>query len=69
MNPYDYPLSDGSSIVKVRKARKQYRCQASDRAHDKTIQKGELYARIKLTPGMGHGWRELTLHIDCVDPA
>lgn len=69
MNPYDYPLSDGASIVQIRKARKDYPCQCSPWAHDTTIRRGELYARVKLTPGMGRGWRELTLHIECVEPS
>lgn len=67
MNPYDYPLSDGTSIRIIRKARKTYHCPAVW-AHDPKILPGELYARIKLTPGMGRGWRELTLHIGCLDP-
>lgn len=68
MNSYDYPLSDGASIVRIRKALKEYRCPAVW-AHDPTIRRGELYARVKLTPGMGRGWHELTLHIECVDPS
>ena len=62
------PLSDSATIVKIRKARKSYRCPAVW-AHDPTIRPGELYARVKLTPGMGCGWREETIHVDCLDPA
>lgn len=63
-----HPLSDSTSIRQIRKARKTYRCPAVW-AHDPTIRPGELYARVKLTPGMGCGWREETFHVDCLDPA
>lgn len=67
MNSCDYPLSDGTSIVVVRKARKEYRCQSEPWAHDPMIRPGDLYARVKLTPGMGSGWRELTMHLECAE--
>ncbi|HCF99588.1 MAG TPA: hypothetical protein DEV93_03490 [Chloroflexi bacterium] len=60
----DYPLSDSTSIAKVRKAAKEYRC-PSAWAHDQTIKRGEFYARVKITPGMGYGWREETYHLEC----
>ena|GEM_PF-3697059 len=62
----DHPLSDSASIAKVRKAAKEYRC-PSVWAHDPAIKRGEFYVRVKITPGMGYGWREETYHIDCYD--
>ncbi len=64
-----YSLADGTTIVKIRKARKRYLCPAVW-AHDPAINPGEEYARIKITPGMGRGWgEEITMHIDCLEPA
>jgi len=54
-----------STIVQIRKARKNYTC-PSDWAHDPTIYKGELYARLKITPDMiGAKWSEQTYHVEC----
>lgn len=56
-----------SSIVRVRKARKDYTC-PSEWAHDPTIRKGEFYARVKVTPDMpGAKWAEQTYHLECVE--
>jgi hypothetical protein len=63
-----YTLADGVSIVSIRKARKEYTCPAVW-AHDPKIRRGELYARVKVTPGMGAGWRDFALHVECAEPA
>jgi hypothetical protein len=63
-----YTLADSAQFVVIRKARKEYHCIA-EWAHDRTIRAGEQYARIKITPGMGSGWSEETVHVDCLDPA
>jgi len=63
-----YTLADPSTFVILRKARKEHLCPA-EWAHDPKIRRGEFYARVKVTPGMGRGWAEFSYHIDCIDPA
>ena len=55
------------TVVKIKKARKDYRC-ASEWAHDRTIPKGELYARVKVAPyDIVPNWAEYTCHIECTE--
>jgi hypothetical protein len=58
-----------SIIGTLKKARKDYVC-ASEWAHDRTIRKGEIYARVKASPRSEFGtgkWREYTTHPECTE--
>ncbi|GAP53842.1 hypothetical protein AHiyo6_04070 [Arthrobacter sp. Hiyo6] len=56
-----------STVVKIRKARKDYTC-PSEWAHDPKIRKGEFYARLKVTPNdISTRWFEYTFHIECAE--
>ncbi|QAY16165.1 hypothetical protein SEA_SONALI_53 [Arthrobacter phage Sonali] len=60
-----------SIIARLRKARKDYVC-ASDYAHDRTIRKGDIYARVKASPGYEFNihpgkWHEYPTHPECTE--
>ena len=59
-----------SIIGTLRKARKNYTC-ASDWAHDRAIRKGEIYARVKASPGYEFNstgkWHEYPTHPECTE--